>query len=220
MRCCRRPRYPASSWPTWPPRRPTTRSGPRGSGRPARSARHRPCRTRSSTRSRTSACGTSTCPPPRSGYGRPCGRHPEARRPGRGRVATARPPLDAGGARPEDPAIEIDVELDGGETVSGRIHPMAEDREPPLVRALLPGIAHEVVGAVLGLTDPFARRLLACAVGGEHIPAAWRPSPQPGASDAVLPVPALRGGEAPPVGVALFHHGPVRVAHTPPGQQG
>ena len=50
-RSCRRPRCPASSWPTWPRRPPTTRSGPRGSARPARSARRPRCRTRSSTRS-------------------------------------------------------------------------------------------------------------------------------------------------------------------------
>ena len=42
---------------------------PRASARPAPSAPPRPCRTRSSTRSRTSASGTSTCPPRRSGSG-------------------------------------------------------------------------------------------------------------------------------------------------------
>ena len=46
----RRPRCRASSWSTWRPRPPTTRSAPRASARPARSARRRRCRTRSSTR--------------------------------------------------------------------------------------------------------------------------------------------------------------------------
>jgi aerobic carbon-monoxide dehydrogenase large subunit len=47
--------------------------GAKGIGRPAPSAPRRPCRTRSSTRWPPSASGTSTCPPRRSGYGRPCG---------------------------------------------------------------------------------------------------------------------------------------------------
>ena len=49
----------------------TTRWAPRASGRPARSARRLPCRTPSSTRWRTWACGTSTCPPRRCGCGGP-----------------------------------------------------------------------------------------------------------------------------------------------------
>ena len=53
------------------PRPATTRWGPRASGRPARSGRPRRCRTRSSTRWPRSASGTSTCPRPRSGSGRP-----------------------------------------------------------------------------------------------------------------------------------------------------
>jgi carbon-monoxide dehydrogenase large subunit len=63
----------ATSWPTWRRRRPTTRSGPRASARPARSAPPPPCRAPSSTRWRTSACGTSTCPRRRSGSGKPSG---------------------------------------------------------------------------------------------------------------------------------------------------
>ena len=50
-------------------RRRTTRWAPRASARPARSARPRRCRTRWSTPSRISACGTSTCRPPRCGCG-------------------------------------------------------------------------------------------------------------------------------------------------------
>ena len=47
--------------------------GAKGIGEAGTSAPRRPCRTRSSTRWRTSASGTSTCPPPRSGSGRRCG---------------------------------------------------------------------------------------------------------------------------------------------------
>ena len=46
--------------------------GAKGIGRPARSGRPRRCRTRSSTRWPRSVSGTSTCPRPRSGSGRPC----------------------------------------------------------------------------------------------------------------------------------------------------
>ena len=52
----------------------TTRWAPRASAKRARSGRPRRCRTRSSTRWPPSASGTSTCPCPRSGSGRRCGR--------------------------------------------------------------------------------------------------------------------------------------------------
>src|SRR5262249_48189334 len=172
-------------------RPPTTRSGPRASGRPGRSARRRPCRTRSSTRSRTSVCGTSTCPPPRSGYGMRCGRHPApSLRDRANRAACSAAPLDAGGARAEYAAVEVDVDLDSGVAIRRRVHAAAEGGEPPLVRAALPRVAHEVVGAVLGLTDPFARRLARRVVGREHVPATWCRPAQPGAGNAVVPGPA------------------------------
>jgi carbon-monoxide dehydrogenase large subunit len=68
----------ASRAPSWRPAPRTTRSAPRASPSRGRSARHRPCRTRWSTPSPTSACATSTCRARRSGCG---GRSPRRRPP-------------------------------------------------------------------------------------------------------------------------------------------
>src|SRR5262249_34581354 len=78
---------------------------------------------------------------------------------GRGWRLGRRPWLRSRGAGVEDLAVEVDVELDRGETAGRRVHAGAEGGEPPFVRAGLPRVTHEVVGAVLGLADPLARRL-------------------------------------------------------------
>ena len=62
----------------------------------------------------------------------------------------------AGRARPEEGAVEVDVELDGREPVRRRIHRAAVGREPMARTARLPGAAHEPVLAVLGLPHPLA----------------------------------------------------------------
>src|SRR5215471_4511503 len=103
-------------------------------------------------------------------------------------------PLDTGRARVEDLAVEVDVELDRGEAPGRGVDPRAEGGELPVARARPPRIAHVVVGAVLGLADPFAGRLVRRAGGGERVPAARRRPVHPGADDAVLVGPALRGG--------------------------
>src|SRR5215469_1775083 len=79
--------------------------------------------------------------------------------------------LYPGGTRQEDLAVEVHVELDRGEPAGRCVHAGAEGGEQPLVRAALPRVAHVVVRAVLGLADPFARRLVGRPGGGEHVPA-------------------------------------------------
>ena len=62
----------------------------------------------------------------------------------------------SGRARPEERAVEVDVELDGREPVWRRIHCVAVGREPMARTARLPRAAHEPVLAVLGLPHPLA----------------------------------------------------------------
>src|SRR5215469_13267181 len=93
--------------------------------------------------------------------------------------------LGAAGAGIEGLAVQVDVELDGGEAVGRGVDDAAERGKTPLARARLPRVADVVVRTVLGLADPLAGRLARRLVGGEVIPPARRAAGQCGAGDPV-----------------------------------
>src|SRR6476620_10568809 len=86
----------------------------------------------------------------------------------------------SGRARPEERAVEIDVELDGREPVRRGIHRVAVGREPMARPAGLPRAAHEPVLAVLGLPHPLALR-------GEGVVAAGMRTAKAGTREPELP---------------------------------
>src|SRR5215472_5931440 len=104
----------------------------------------------------------------------------------------------------EDLAVQVHVELDRAESAGRSPDEPAERGKTPFARALLPRVAHVVVRAVLGLTDPLPVRLRPGGVGGEVVPAARGPPGQPGAGDPVLAAAAQRAGEALVVPIALL----------------
>src|SRR5450432_317174 len=120
----------------------------------------------------------------------------------------------------EDLPVQVHAELHRREPGRHRIDGTAEGRELARVRAPLPWVADVVVGAVLGLADPFAGGLAAGDIGAEIVPAARRPAAHRGAGDPVLPAAAELGTEAGVADVAFLDHGAVRIPPSPPAQEG
>src|ERR1700748_2776811 len=112
----------------------------------------------------------------------------------------------------EQRTVEVDIELDGCETVRHRIHRATEGTERVGPLAHLPWIADVAILGVLGLTDPLTGRR-------EVVPAARRRAGQGGTGHPVLLAALELAGEALLAGVALLDHRAVRVLASPPGQQ-